>query len=131
MRAFTLGLLFLMATLTVAGQDEEFTGWMKSAGRAAGTLGKLEKKTGKDAVQSAEQLGAVYENMIGFWRQRNAADAVKWSEEGKAAAVILASAANSGDEAKAAEAFKSVGATCKPCHAAHREKNAEGQYRIK
>ena len=131
MKTLAVAGLVCVAALTVGAQDADFTKWMKATGQAAGAMGKLEKKTGPEAVKHAETIGGVYENMIGFWRQRNAPDAVKLSEEGKAAAVILASAAHGGDEEKAAEAWKQVGATCRPCHDAHREKNAEGEYRIK
>ncbi len=80
---------------------------------------------------AAERLGGVYENLIGFWRRRNAADAVKWSAQGKAAALALANAANAGNAESAAAAFKNLGATCQSCHDAYRVKNAGGQYRIK
>ena len=53
---------------------------MKAAGASLGVLRKLEKKTGPEAVANAEKLGGIYENMIGFWRQRNAEDAVKLSD---------------------------------------------------
>lgn len=130
MKKLALGLL-LLGGVTAHAQDEQMVLWMKATGKAADTLRKMEKKTGEAAVENAELMGGVYERMIGFWRQRGAADAVKLSEEGKAAAVVLASAAHSGDEAKAAEALKTLGGTCKPCHEAHRERIAEGKYRIK
>ena len=69
--------------------------------------------------------------MINFWRQRNAADAVKLSEQGKAAALELATAASAGDEARASAALQTLGGTCKSCHAAHRETVAPQKYRIK
>jgi cytochrome c556 len=128
-----LTLVFLMACGLPALSQEypEFAAWMKAQDTASKALNKLEKKTGAEAVKEAEKLSVVYENMIAFWRGRNVADAVKWSEEGKAAAVILASAANSGDAEKSAAAFKTVNGTCRSCHNAHREKVGEGKYRIK
>ena len=114
-----------------AEEHEEFEKWMKATGSAAQSLRKVEKKTGPEVVADAEKIGNAYENMIAFWRQRNAADAVKWSEEGKAAAVELASAAHAGDADKANAAFQRVGGTCKPCHDAHREKLPDGKYKIK
>ena len=112
-------------------QDEELRNWMKMAGQSASTLAKLEKKTGKPALAPAERLGAIYENMINFWRQRNAADAVRFASAGKAAAVELASAARAGDEAAAVSALGELTATCKQCHDAHREKIGDTRYRIK
>lgn len=128
-----VALLTLMSSgLVLTAQDNhEFEAWMKSVGSSTGAIRKMEKKTGPEVVAGAEKIGGVYENMIAFWRQRNAEDAVKLSQDGKAAAVELASAASAGDDAKAASAFAKVGGTCKPCHDAHREKNAEGKYIIK
>ena len=82
-------------------------------------------------LAAAERLGGIYENMVPFWRQRNAAKAVRISEEGKAAAAILASAANSGNAEEVAGALKQLGGTCRSCHEQYREKVAEGKYRIK
>ncbi len=115
----------------VAQQFPEYSAGMKFANAAFGALEKLDPKTGPQAVRAAERLGGIYENMIAFWRQRNAADAVKWSEEGKAAAVELESAANAGETEKAAAAFQTLSSTCQSCHQAHREKVGEGKYRIK
>lgn len=114
-----------------AQEDAAFSEWMKACGSASGALRKLEQKTGPDAVRNAERIGGVYENMIGFWRQRNTADAVKWSEEGKSAAVQLASAASANDPDKAKTAFGKLAETCKGCHDAHRERLPDGKYRIK
>jgi hypothetical protein len=122
------------AALMLAAAPEnspEMQKWMKDTDTANKVLRKLEKKTGSEAVKNAETLGAVYEEMIGFWRQRKRDDAEKWSEEGKAAAVILASAAHSGDTEKAEAAYQKISGTCKSCHTAYRERLADGTYRIK
>jgi cytochrome c556 len=127
----TLTVAAVAGAAALAQENPEFVTWMKTTGNASGVLKKLDKKTGEDAVRSAEKIGGVYENMIGFWRQRNAPDAVKLSEEGKAAALQLASAAGAGDAEKADTAYKALNSTCKPCHDAHREKIGENVYRIK
>jgi cytochrome c556 len=127
-----LPIIMLALGMTVSAEHhEEFQAWMKTTGTAMDTMRKLEKKTGPEVVAGAERVGAVYENMIAFWRQRNAADAVKWSETGKAAAVELASAANAGDAEKAAASMKGLADTCRPCHTQYREKLPDGTYRIK
>jgi cytochrome c556 len=133
MRSIKLGIpVLLVSVLALPGQENgELEAWMKATGASLGVLRKLEKKTGPEAVAQAEKIGGIYENMIGFWRQRNAEDAVKLSTEGKAAAVELASAAHADDADKAAAAFNRLGGTCKGCHDAHREKTPEGKYKIK
>lgn len=109
----------------------EYTAAMKANGSAYGALRKLDAKTGPEAVANAEKLGGVYENLIAFWRQRGAADAVKWAEQGKAAALQLATAAHAGESANAAAAFETLGGTCRGCHEKHREKLPDGGFRIK
>ena len=117
--------------IVLAEEEPEFVTWMKTTKTATDDLKKMEQKTGMQAVRRGERLGTVYESMIGFWRQRNAADAVKWSEEGKAAALLLATAANANDADKAKAALDSINGGCKQCHDAHREKIADGKYKIK
>ena len=117
--------------LVLVGQEfSEFTAGMKSADRAWDRLRDLQSKTGKQAAHQAESIEGVYENMIGFWRQRDSAVAVKSAIEGKAAAAMLASAAYAGDEAQAQAAFKTLSGTCRSCHTAHREKLPDGKYRL-
>jgi cytochrome c556 len=105
--------------------------WMKTTNASVQALRKMEKKTGPEAVAHAEKISAAYENMVGFWKQRNADDAVKLSEDGKAAAVQLAAAAKAENVEEAGAAFGKVGGTCMPCHAAHRVRSPEGKYSIK
>ena len=123
---------FVLAALWLAFQEHaEFTQWMKAADRASKTLQKPDTRTGPEAVRSAETLGGVYEDMIAFWRRNNAPDAVKWSEQGKAAAVELAAAAHAGDSPRAAEAWKALDATCGACHDAYRLELPDGRYAIR
>ncbi len=133
MKAAGIGAVILTSFCLALPQqrDAQFETWMKTTGKAADALSKLEPKTGKEVVGSAERIAGVYEEMIGYWRQREAKDAVKWSEQGKAAAVQLASAAHAGDSETAAAAYKTLGGTCRPCHTQYREKLADGTYRIK
>ena len=104
---------------------------MKGMDKHAGVIRKLPTKTGDEVASNAEELVKLYGSMHQFWVQRNVEDAVKWTDEGKAAATELAAAAKAGDTAKAESAFKAVGGTCRSCHTAHREKLPDGTYKIK
>jgi nitrate/TMAO reductase-like tetraheme cytochrome c subunit len=112
-------------------EETELSAQMKILDAAFSTLRKPDAASGRQVVRKAEQIGVAYENMIEFWRQRKAEDAVKWSEAGKAAALQLATAMSSGDAERVAVAMKSLGGTCRSCHEAHREKLSDGRYRIK
>lgn len=123
--------LLLSGAAAFAEDFTDFTQGMKYTDQAASALRKMEKKTGPQAVRAAEGLGGVYEEMIGFFRQRGAQDAVKLAEDGKAAATKLASAAFANDAEGADAAFKAVSATCRPCHDAYRSRAADGKYHFK
>ena len=128
---FTAVLLLAAGITAVAEEYPEFVTWMKTTGTASDELKKMEKKTGEQAQRRAERIAGAYENMIGFWRQRNTSDAVKWSEDGKAAALQLATAAYANDAEKVKTSMAALNTTCRSCHEAHREKIGEGKYRIK
>lgn len=121
-----------VAAIGAFAQDEAaFHNEMKSIDKHAGVLRKLPAKTGDEAASNAEQIATLYGSMKNFWTKRNVEDAAKWSDDGKAAAVELASAAKAGDGAKADNAFKALSGTCRSCHTAHREKLPDGTYKIK
>lgn len=119
------------ATIGTAEEFPEFIAGMKAVGAGMDVLRKAEKKSGPQVVRAAERVAGVYEEMIPFFRQRDAKDAVKLSQEGKSAAAALASAAFAGDDAKAEAAFQALTGTCKGCHSTHRERLDNGKYKIK
>ena len=120
-----------LATIAAAQEYTELAGWMKTNAAATAMLRKLEKKTGPQATRAAEVMASGFENMIAFWRGRGVVDAAQWSQEAKAAALELATAASAGDAARADAAFQTLGRICGACHEAHRQQVGEGKYRIK
>jgi hypothetical protein len=127
-------LVFALAAVCAvmyAQDDAAYEKAMKALGKDSGMVRKADPKTGAEIAAAAERMASAYETSHDFWTKRGGADAVKWSDDGKAAAVELASAAKAGDAGKAGSAFQKLGATCKQCHDAHREKLADGTYKIK
>lgn len=117
----------LMSAAGVWAQDHaQFDAWMKSIDTTMKTLQKMEPKTGPQVVSAGERFGAIYEQMIHFWKERGLGDAVKISMDGKAAANQLATAAYAGNAQEAAAAFKAFGATCRACHTKYRVKRPDG-----
>jgi cytochrome c556 len=133
MKSFRFAAAALLGCALIApAQDEaEFQKWMKDTGAFNDMLRKSPSKTGAEIEAGATKVSGIYVHMKGFWEKRNVADAVKWSEEGKAAADALASAAKAGDEQAATAAMKLLGGGCRSCHDAHREKLPDGTYKIK
>ena len=129
-RAAILLLLAGSSLAVIAQEYPDFKAWMKQQDAAMGELRNLKSKTGPQAVRNAERIGGAYEEMIGFFRQQGGKDAVTWSEEGKAAAASLATAAYAGNAGEAAAAFKVIAATCNSCHKVYRTRLSDGRYAI-
>ncbi len=124
--------LAAVCSLGFAQDDAAYEKAMKALGKETGVIRKADPKTGPEIAAGAERIAELYATSKTFWEKRGGgADAVKWSEEGHAIAMEVAAAAKAGDAAKAGSAFQKLGGTCKQCHDAHREKLADGSYKIK
>lgn len=131
-------IVMLFAALTAfaafpqSADEQEFEGWMKTAQPAMGSVRKnIEAKNAEEISKEAAKLEDVFKKSVGFWEKRKTEDAVKWSQQAETAAKELGAAAKGGDMEKATASFRALGATCAACHAVHREKLAEGGYKIK
>ena len=126
-------LLFLGICAMGLAQDEDaYRGWMKAAPPAVGGIRKnLEAKSMEAVIDDAKKLEHIFGQSAEFWTKKGGADAAGWSKDAQAAAAKVASAAAAGDAEGAAAAFKTVTGSCKGCHEAHREKLADGSYKIK
>ena len=133
MRIRPLSLATLALASTSFGQDEaEYAKWMKSI---AGTMGSMRKhfeaKEAPDAAKDAEKVSSLFKDVEAYYAKSNTEDAVKLAHNAQLAANEVAEHAKSGDLEKAGESAKKIGATCGPCHSAHREKQADGTYKMK
>ena len=105
---------------------------MKKAGKTMGPLKKaLDTNSFADAMPGAKNLVEIYDVTEKFWKERKADDAIKSSAMGKAAAADLLAAVTAEKSEDARAAFGKLAGTCKGCHEAHREKLADGTYKIK
>jgi hypothetical protein len=128
---FLITCSFALAVSLLA-QDEAALGKnMKAIDAHAKVIRGLTARTGAEAADNAEKIAALYTEMREFWVKRSVADAVKSAEEGKEAALQLASAAKANESEKGEAAFKALNGTCRGCHTAHRERLPDGKYKIK
>ena len=104
---------------------------MKQIDEHAAAMRKMQPLAGAEAAAHAEQIAELYDAQKAFWVERKTEDAIKLSEDGKAAAMQLASAAKANDAQAAAASMKLLGGTCRGCHKAHREKLPDGTYKVK
>ncbi|MCC6365358.1 MAG: hypothetical protein IT165_17735 [Bryobacterales bacterium] len=120
------------ASLLLALDEHGLTAKMKAAGDHMGGLRKaMQANSMADVATHAKAMAEAYEGLEGFFAARQMADGAKWSSEGLTASRELATAAQGGNSEAVHTAMGKLGATCKQCHAAHREKLADGTYKIK
>jgi hypothetical protein len=130
--------LVLFAALSALGlsafaqDDAAFVGWMKTVGGTGGSLRKnIAAKNGDGAAADAKKLQETMTQVSAFFKAKSADDAFTGATAAAAAYGEVATAAAAGKFEDADASLKKAGATCGPCHMAHREKNADGSYKIK
>lgn len=132
MKPLLLGSLLLAATFAFAQDASQMPALMKGIGATNGSLRKnIEAKQGPDAAKDAQKLADIYKQVGAYFAAAHADDAVTIAKNGETAAMDVSAAATAGDFDKAAASAKGIGATCGPCHMAHREKLEGGGYKIK
>lgn len=133
MRKLVLTVASLLLASTSFAQDEaDFSKWMKSIAGTNGSMRKhLEAKEAEDAAKDAEKVAGLFKDVEAYYAKTNTEDAVKWAHSAQLAATETAEAAKANDLEKASVSSKGIGATCGPCHTAHREKLEAGGYKMK
>ncbi len=127
----TLGVMALAVSLP-AQNDADYPTWMKTVATTAKSLrGNLESKNSDGAATDAKKLQEVFGQVKAYWQKKDVADATKFASDAADGFGDLAtqSAASKFDDASAT--LKKTSANCAGCHAAHREKAADGSFTIK
>ena len=122
---------FLAAFTVFAVTEAELGTAMKALPKTMGSFKKGTAVVGADAEAAAKTIQTSMKTSAAFFKEHKMAEAEEWSNAAAKSAGELAAAAKANDEAAAGTAFKAVGASCKPCHAAYREQLAEGGYKVK
>lgn len=123
---FALGMGVLGGVL-LAQTEADFSGWMKGVAKGNGALkGATDAKV---VATEAKNLETIFGQVEAYFTSHNMADAAGMAKGAKANAAKAATAAAGGTIDAAAVA--AVGGTCQGCHAAHREKGADGAYKMK
>jgi hypothetical protein len=120
------------AEAAIPPEEKQFRTWMRSVSAANGNLKKqVPGKAHEEAITEAQQLETTFKDVQAFFAKRNTADAVNIAETMTAAAHDLSTAAAAGNSDLEGAALNKLGAGCAACHSAHREKLAEGGFKIK
>jgi len=83
------------------------------------------------AAAAAKNIEAALASIDAFWTARKDDEAVKMNNAAREAALAVAKAASTNDQAATGEAVKALQGTCKACHDVHREQLPDRTYKIK
>ncbi len=127
--AFTL----LMGAAVWGQTAEEYQEWMKSNATLTADLNKnLAAKNASASVMDANQIQENISKTMIYWQRKNVPDALKLAtgaKEGFANVIVLVNQGKFDEAAAAAKQTTQV--NCGGCHMAHREKVADGSFKIK
>jgi hypothetical protein len=126
------GCATLLLGIAFAQDHEELNKAMKTAGAANGSLRKsIAAKDGAETAATAEKLAAAFKTVQAHFEEHKMDDGIKFAQTANMASMNIAAAAKAGEWDKASDELKTLGAQCQGCHAAHREKLADGTYKMK
>ncbi len=130
--AFAAALIIAVTGLLIADDLADFQPHMKKGAAAVGALAKaLDAGDADGAEDSAEDVAEHFEAMADFWDGKGVADANGMATDIVDKANEIHGLAESGDFDAAKAQLGELRGNCKSCHAAHREKAADGSWTIK
>lgn len=129
----------MLGTITMTAQggqknwtDEDLDKIMKEVGGTVGAMRKaIDGQNADLAKTNAAKMSTLFADVQAFWKARNVADAATTAGEAITHAKAVEAAVDGKDFTKAAEHAKMLQGTCASCHKQYRDKDAEGNYRIK
>lgn len=124
--------LLISASLFAQDEEKDYQGWMKTTGATAGSLRKnLEAKNGEGAQADAKKLQEVFADVHDFWMKKKIDSATKFATDAQSGFKEVGQLAADGKFDEASATLKTTMANCGGCHNAHREKAADGSWKIK
>jgi hypothetical protein len=127
-----VGTLLLGVAVWAQSAETEYQSWMKSNNAVVSDLSKnLAAKAGDAAAMDARTLQENMAKVMIFWQSRNVSDAARFALDTKYGFAQVALLASQGNFDDASAALKMTQANCAGCHMAHRERAADGSFKIK
>jgi len=115
-----------------AQEDADYQNWMKSNGATVASLRKnLDAKSGDAAAADAKKLQDTFVQVNAYWQKKNVSDAAKFSMDAQNGFKDVAQLAAAGKFDEASAALMKTQANCAGCHMAHRDKAADGSWKMK
>ena len=130
---FALGVLVVVTMLQAADDDfAEYQGWMKSNAATVADLNKsLDAKDGALAHMDIRKLQENLAMVMAYWQSREINDGVRYALDGTYGLAQVDLLAGQGRFDEAAAALKTAQTACASCHLTHRDKTADGSFKIK
>jgi hypothetical protein len=128
----TCAITLALGTAVFAQGDADYQKWMKTAGGTAGSVRKnIEAKNGEAASADAKKLEEVFKQVHDYWHGKGVQDAMTLAMDASAKFKEVAEFASGGKFDDAAASLKNAMSNCATCHNAHREKAADGSWKMK
>ena len=133
MKSFLLIAACLTLCVAAWSQDaSEHQKWMQTAGATCGSLGKnLKAGNAEAAAADARKLHDVFDHVHGFWVAKHSDDGETFAKNARDGFGKIAEQASANKIDDASATFKETTANCGGCHGAHRDKAADGSFKIK
>ncbi len=124
--------LTVLAFGVFAQSDADYQKWMKTVGATSGSLRKnLAAKNGEAASADAKKLQEVFAQVHDFWQMKHVEDAMMFAMDARDGYREIAAQTAAGKFDDVPATLQKVSATCGGCHTAHREKAADGSWKMK
>jgi len=122
----------VIAGVMLAQTEADFSGWMKGVAAAnKGVKGAVAAKDAPAVTAAAKTLEDSFKQVEAFFSKKGTADASKLAKSNHEAANAMGKAATAGNWDLAQASATTIAGSCNTCHAAHREGEKGGPYKIK
>ena len=127
-----VGGLLLLSLAVWAQDDAQYQTWMKSNNPNVASLRmNLAAKSGDAAAADAKKLQDTFAQVHAYWQKKNVSDATQFAMDAENGFKEVGQLAAAGKFDEAGAALMKTQANCAGCHMAHREKAADGSWKIK
>jgi hypothetical protein len=123
--------MILTASLALAQDEAALRSAMKQIGPATGALGKKIAAKDASAAADAKKLAEWFGPVEQFFKAKMADTGVNFAKTASTEFAAAGKLAGEGKWDEAGATFKKATGTCSGCHGMHREKAADGSWKVK
>ena len=125
-------LLLSLGIAAAAQQETKLPEWMEAASQNVGRLAlSIQYKETGEAASAAQDLQEIFDAVSQFFKEKNSAGAAKYASDARAGFRKVEELLAAGQLDEAYQTMQATRGNCENCHTEHRERAADGSYRIK